>query len=72
MQEGRLNIKQQTFPIEWFEIIPILDKSQERITIHSTSDSQSFKIKRKQFEDGRKPISVRRCVKCSKLDFYAA
>ncbi|MDP4006628.1 hypothetical protein [Methylobacterium sp. NEAU K] len=70
MQEGQLNIKQQTFPIEWVEVIPGLNDAQGTAVVGWGAAAQESKIKRKQLENSRRRISAWRCIQCGKLDFY--
>ena len=71
MQEGRLNVKRQTFPIEWIAIIPGLNGPQGKNVVGWGSDAQASKIEREQLEKSRRPISAWRCVRCGRLELRA-
>ncbi|MGH1570883.1 hypothetical protein ACRAWG_09670 [Methylobacterium sp. P31] len=71
MQEGRFNIKQQTFPMEWVEVIPGLNDPQGENVFGWGPAAQASKIKREQLENSRRNISAWRCVQCGRLELYA-
>lgn len=71
MEEGKLHIEQQPFPLEWVKLIAGLNDGTGRSVFGWGRAAAESKARRAAWNASRKSITAVRCTTCGNVELFA-